>query len=154
MNPWRAAAGLIVAPLAGLLILAGIGAILRPEADAMSMFGFALYITYAIELVFGLPVLLAFALFKWRRWWQFLVGGALIGPLAVATIHTPPGYRPPDAASGWSFPEFFAGMVRNLTYDVSTTRNQALFGACVALIFWFVALCEPRKAPGRCSPEI
>ena len=122
MNLARTLVGLLVAPPAGLLLFALGERMLNPSHIDGSLLAVAHYFTYAITLVLGVPTVLLFRFFNLRRWWQFAIAGALLGPIAMLIIQ----YNPK------------ASLIPHM--EVSQFVACALLGLACALIFWAIAL--------------
>ena len=122
MNLARILVGLLVAPPAGLLLFVLGDRMLNPSHIDDSLFAMALYFTYAITLVLGVPIMLLFRFYNLRRWWQFAIAGALLGPIAVLIIQ----YNPR------------ASLMPHM--EASQFVACALLGLACALIFWAIAL--------------
>lgn len=122
MNLARILVGLLVAPPAGLLLFVLGERMLNPSHFDDSLFAMALYVTYIIALVLGVPTVLLFRFFNLRRWWQFAIAGALLGPIAALIIQ----YNPR------------ASLMPHM--EASQFVACALLGLACALIFWAIAL--------------
>ncbi|MEP7060948.1 MAG: hypothetical protein ABI881_01015 [Betaproteobacteria bacterium] len=116
-----------MAPLLGLSLCAFADGIIHPTHTDTSLFALGLYFTYIIAGVFGVPAILLFQLFKLRRWWQFALGGFLLGPCAMLIIPFDPRMRP------------------SLYMDLEQFEACAGLGLMCALIFWVVAVYRPSE---------
>ena len=126
MKPLRVAAGLIIGPLAGLILFGIVAGVLNPGGDNY-LFGYALMVAYLITLVLGVPALVAFHLLKLSRWWQYCLGGAAIGVVGIVLIT----FNPHDP---------------RIYNEATQLIASALLGAVSALVFWVVAVYQPRQA--------
>jgi hypothetical protein len=126
MKLLRIAAGLVFAPLAGLVLFVLLAGVLNPGGSNYG-FGFAVMVAYLITLVLGVPALVAFNLLKLSRWWQYCLGGAAIGVVGIIFVT----FQPHD----WP----------RLNNEPVQLISSALLGAASALIFWLVAVFRPRQ---------
>jgi hypothetical protein len=124
MHLLRIAAGLVIAPFAGLALFVIVAGALNPNGDNYG-FAFALMIAYLITLVLGVPALFAFHLLELSRWWHYCVGGAVIGVVGILLVT----FQPHD----WP----------RINNESSQLIACALLGAVSALVFWFVAIFQP-----------
>jgi hypothetical protein len=124
----RILAGLLVAPPAGLLFIILGARMLDPSHSDTSLFAMALYFAYAITLVVGVPIMLLFRLFALRRWWQFAIAGALLGPIAMLIIQ----YNSK------------ASLIPHM--EAAQFVACASLGLVCALIFWVIALFRVNDA--------
>jgi hypothetical protein len=127
MNLLRIAAGLVLAPFAGLVLFVMFAAEFNPAGDNYG-FGFAATVAYVITLVLGVPTLIAFNLLKLSRWWQYCLGGAAIGIVGIILVT----FQPHD----WP----------RINNEPVQLMSSALLGAASALIFWLVAVFRRRQA--------
>src|SRR5665213_1807558 len=128
MSLARNLVGLIVAPPAGSLLFELGAQMLRPSSADSSLFPLALYFTYVIALVFGVPAILLFRFFRLRRWWQFAMAGALLGPVAILVVQYNPNASSP------------------LPMETTQFFACATLGLVCAVIYWAVAVFRARTA--------
>ena len=128
MKLLRIIVGLVLAPLVGLIVFVIVAGALNPNGDSLSFFGFASVVAYLITAVLGVPALVAFHLLKLARWWQYCIGGAAIGVVGIILVTLQPHDLP------------------RINNESTQLISSALLGAVSALVFWFVAVFQPRQA--------
>jgi hypothetical protein len=126
MNLLRIGAGLVLAPFMGLILFVIVAGAINPKGDNYG-FGFALEIAYVIILVLGVPALVVFRKLKLSGWWQYCVGGAIIGVVGICLVT----FQPHD----WP----------HINNETTQLIASALLGSASALFFWFIAIFQPKQ---------
>ena len=99
---------------------------LNPSHIDTSLSALALFFTYSVTLVLGVPTMLLFRHFGFLRWWRFAIGSAMLGPIAMLVVR----FEPNGVA------DFPPGGVRKLI-------SVHWLGLICALLFWAIALFRP-----------
>ena len=138
----RIALGFIIGPAVGLLLLGLVWCPLSSSnpSDSFSacwgggavvfmVAGLGALFAYPAAIVFGVPLFLIFRRRAWLRWWQFGLGGVLVGALWVLVV----------ALYGGSL----SGAAEYLLLCGSV-------GFVSGVAFWGIAVCKSSALTARC----
>jgi hypothetical protein len=123
MSPGRVVSAFLLAPAVAPLLIALTSFHPSMAGVWIVALGVAAF-TYGTALLAGVPAYFLFRLKKWLKWWQFVLGGALLGLLPALVL---------------GFPLSLQGIL-------FLGSNHAVIGAVSGLAFWAVAFAGSRPA--------